>query len=129
MKRTQENKLNQGFKSRWMSIRTDCGINDWCVYCFFLSWSINVISMIYHGMIIASGIKVGPSLSKENFFICFNISPLKMIKNAFHFIIKALFVLKIFKFLFWIFRQVGKTAWLENGMIKLILKFMTSQLG
>ena len=32
-------------------------------------------------------------------FICFNESPLKMMKNAFYFILKALFVVKIFKFL------------------------------
>ena len=32
-------------------------------------------------------------------FICFNESTLKTIKNAFYFILKALFVLKIFKFL------------------------------
>ena len=35
-------------------------------------------------------------------------------KNAFYFILKALFVLKIFKFLSWPFGHVGKTAWLES---------------
>ena len=35
----------------------------------------------------------------KNFVICLIESPLKMMKNAFHFILKALFVLKIFKFL------------------------------
>ena len=44
-------------------------------------------------------IKVGLSPSKKVFFICFNDSPLKMMKNAFYFIFKALFLLKIFKFL------------------------------
>ena len=39
-------------------------------------------------------------------------SPLKVMKNAFYFILKALFVLKIFKFLWWLFGHVGKTAWL-----------------
>ena len=34
--------------------------------------------------------KVGP--------ICFNTNPLKMMKNAFYFNLKALFVLKVFKF-------------------------------
>ena len=43
--------------------------------------------------------KVGLSSSKKNFFICFNDGPSKMMKNAFHFILKVLFVLKIFKFL------------------------------
>ena len=35
-------------------------------------------------------------------------------KNAFYFILKALFVLRIFKFLSWLFGHVGKTAWLER---------------
>ena len=38
-------------------------------------------------------------LSKKKIVICFIESPLKMIKNAFYFILKALFVLKMFKFL------------------------------
>ena len=53
-------------------------------------------------------------LPKYFFFICFNESPSKMMKNAFYFILKALFVLKIFKFLSWIFEHVEKTAWLER---------------
>ena len=35
-------------------------------------------------------------------------NPLKMLKNAFYFTLKALFVLEIFKFLFWLFGHVGK---------------------
>ena len=41
-------------------------------------------------------------------------SPLKMMKNVFYLILKALFVLKIFKFLSWLFGHVEKTAWLER---------------
>ena len=44
-------------------------------------------------------VKVRFSLSKKNCFSHFNKSPLKMIKNAFYFILKALSVLKIFNFL------------------------------
>ena len=33
-----------------------------------------------------------------------------MMKNAFYFTLKALFVLKIFKFLSWLFDHVEKTA-------------------
>ena len=40
-------------------------------------------------------------------------SPLKIIKNAFYFILNVLFVLKIFKFLSWLFGHVEKTVWLE----------------
>ena len=43
--------------------------------------------------------KVALSPSKKNFVISFNDSPSKMMKNVFYFILKALFVLKIFKFL------------------------------
>ena len=35
-------------------------------------------------------------------------SALKMMKNAFYFTLKALFILKIFKFLFWFFGHVEK---------------------
>ena len=38
-------------------------------------------------------------LPKIFYFICFIESPLKMIKNAFYFILKAFLVLRIFKFL------------------------------
>ena len=52
-------------------------------------------------------LKVGPSPFKQ-FFFCFNESPLKMIKNAFYFILKALLVLKIFKLLSWLFGHINK---------------------
>ena len=39
----------------------------------------------------------------------------KMMKNAFYFILKAAFVLKIFKFLSCVFGHVEKTAWLERS--------------
>ena len=42
-------------------------------------------------------IKVGISHSEKK-IICFKDSPSKMIKNCFYFILKAIFVLKIFKF-------------------------------
>ena len=57
--------------------------------------------------------KVGLSSSNKTCFTCFNESLLKR-KNAFYFILKALFVLKIFKFLSWRFGNVKKTAWLER---------------
>ena len=46
----------------------------------------------------------------KNCFIYVNESLLKMVKNAFYFILKAFFVLKIFKFLSQLFGHVGKTA-------------------
>ena len=37
-----------------------------------------------------------------------------MMKNAFYFILKAFFILKIFKFLSGLFGDVEKTTWLEK---------------
>ena len=53
-------------------------------------------------------IKVAFSPSKKNYFISFNENPLKMIKKSSYFNIKALFVLKIFKFLSWLFGHMKK---------------------
>ena len=55
-------------------------------------------------------------------FICLNKTPLKMLENANYFIIKALFVLRIFKFL-------SISSCIKNGLIidRWISKFMTSQ--
>ena len=63
-----------------------------------------------------SYIKVRLSPFKTNCVNCFIETPLKMIKNAFYFILKALFGLKIFKFLSWLFGHghVEETAWLER---------------
>ena len=55
-----------------------------------------------------SKLKVGRSLSKKKCFICFNESPFKTIKNAF--ILKAYFVLTIFKLLACHFGHVKITA-------------------
>ena len=47
-------------------------------------------------------------LPKKNCFICFNLSPLKIKKNAFYFILKPLFVPKTLNFLFfWSHRKYG----------------------
>ena len=57
--------------------------------------------------------KVGLSPSKKKFFIGFKESTLKMMKNAFHLILKVLFVLKMFYFFSWPFDNVEK-----NPLIK-----------
>ena len=66
----------------------------------------NEVCLIMHAKILSrlewnhgSSFKVELSHSKKNFFICLNDSPSKLMKNTFYFIVKALFVLKIFKFL------------------------------
>ena len=63
---------------------------------------------------LSTSFKAGLSPSKKIFIICCNDSPSKMMKNAFYLILKALFVVKIFKFLSWLFYHVEKTAWLER---------------
>ena len=45
-------------------------------------------------------LKGGFSPSKKVVFICFSESPLKAMKTAFYFMLKALFILEIFQFLF-----------------------------
>ena len=58
-------------------------------------------------------VKSDSHISKK--FVIFLVeSPFKMMQNAFYFNLKALFVLKIFKFLPLRFGDVGKTAWLER---------------
>ena len=54
--------------------------------------------------------KVGLLRSPQKYFICFNESPLNVLENAFYFILKALFVLIIFKLLSWLFAHADKTA-------------------
>ena len=51
-------------------------------------------------------------------------SPLKVMKNAFYFTVKALIVVKVFKLLFWLFGHV------KNDLIRTIIsKFVTSRPG
>ena len=82
---------NQAVFSRWTNVRTNIWIS---------SKGEELLKSDSH-------------LPKKN-FICFNDTPSKMMKNAFYFILKALFVLKIFKYLSWLFGRVEKTTWLER---------------
>ena len=61
-----------------------------------------------------SSLKSNSHLSKKICFIYFIKSPLEMMKNGFYFILKALLVHKIFKFLSWLFGHTEKTAWLKR---------------
>ena len=59
-----------------------------------------IIDLVNHTQMLMCNPKVGLSFQKKNCFIRFNESHMKMMKNAFYFIIRnALFVLKIFNFL------------------------------
>ena len=54
--------------------------------------------------------KFGLSPSKKNCVIFLIGSPLRMMKTAFYFILKALFIFKIFKFLSRLSGHAGRTA-------------------
>ena len=58
--------------------------------------------------------KVVLSPSIQSYFIYFNESLLKMMKNDFYVILKAFFVLKIFQFLAGLFGHVEEAAPLER---------------
>ena len=59
-----------------------------------------------HGL--RNNLKSDSDHPKKFLFVDFNERPLKMMKNAFYFILKALFVLKIFKSLSWHFGSLEK---------------------
>ena len=71
----------------------------------FLKTFISVLLLKY----VLSYIKVGLSPSKKICIISLIESPLKMMENVFYFVLKGLFVLKIFKFLSQQFGHVEKT--------------------
>ena len=78
----------------------------------------------FHQMI---ALKVELSTFTNNCVISFIESPLKMMQNAF-FILRTLFVLKIFKFCLCLsFRSCRKRGLIRK--IRLTARFMTSQLG
>ena len=70
--------------------------------------------------------KLNSHLPKK-IIICFNERPLKMMKNVFYLVLKALFIFKIFKFLSWYFDYVEKCG--LSRKITLLSKFMTLQPG
>ena len=59
----------------------------------------NPVNIFHVSILNTDYLKVGLAPSKKHFSTSFNDSPSKMMKNAFYFILKALFVLKIFKYL------------------------------
>ena len=76
---------------------------------------------------ISNCLKADSHLPKRFCVICLIESPLKVMKNAFYFILKTLFVLKISLSFFTTFWSCRKNGWIRK--ISLTLKFMTSQPG
>ena len=59
-------------------------------------------------------LKLGLSPSEKICVVWFVESHVKMMKNVFYFILKAVFDLKIYKILSWLFGHVEKTSWLAR---------------
>ena len=85
----------------------------WVIKSAFETLLIHVYSYIYMSNF-DHWLKVGFSPSKKKILMFFNESSLKMMKNAFYFIWKALFVLKMLTFLCWLFPLLEKTVCLER---------------
>ena len=83
-------------------------------FCLTLLFCKKVLNNVPGKVRLVYSLKVEVPPSKKNYVICFNEKPLKITKNAFYLTLKALVVLKIFKFLSRIFGHVEKMARLER---------------
>ena len=85
----------------------------WCywggIYVFLKRIFVSQVFRFYIFLFCLILFKVGLSPSKKICVIYVTESPLKTMKNAFYFILKAFFVIKIFMFLSWLFGHVGKS--------------------
>ena len=99
------------YSSTWHNCATSCQKQDWCSnlgtvnknVCHSYSWILT---------------------SQKNSFISFNERTLKVMKNAFYFIlIKDFFVLKILKFLSWLFGHVEKSTRLKRYKVKACVRY------
>ena len=88
-----------------------------------------IISKLSYSTHHISNLKSDSHLPKKICVICFIESPLKMIKNTFYFMLKALFVLEIFKFLAWLFSHVAKTVDKKDKVncLRLLFKVITKR--
>ena len=99
---------------------------------------ITVVCLSFNLSVCQSSIFLKGGLSGLTQFLTIE-SPLKMMKNAFYFTSKSFFVLKMFKFLSWLFGQVAKrlewkdkvdfkflnvTAWLTNNRNTQIAQYL-----
>ena len=79
-----------------------------CLYFLYIFFILSLYSL--YTLFEASSASSRTLTFQKKFFICFNDSLSKMIKNAFCFILKVIFVLKILKFLSSLFVHVEKTV-------------------
>ena len=97
--------------------------------CFIFFCQYKKVSQIFNCRVVYffPWFKVGLSPSKKICVTCFIEIPLKMMKNAFYFILKALLVLKIFQVFVLTFWSCRENVLIRR--IRLTSKFMTSQPG
>ena len=86
-----------------------------CVYWIFFR-SFDLLCLFLFFILLRFDLKSGSHLSKKKKKIRYLLhwKPFKNDEECFYFFLKALFVLKIFKFLPWLFSHVEKTDWLER---------------
>ena len=72
----------------------------------------NICPSIHFLVLFELVFKAGHSSFKKVAFICFDESPLKILKNATYFMLKTLLVLETFTILLWLFGYVEK--WLDK---------------
>ena len=81
-------------------IPKNCKAENW-IFCSFSSSRPRITGTL-------NLLKIGLSSSKKVIFVRFNDRPLKMMKNVFYFMLKALLFLEIYTFLSWLFGNVDK---------------------
>ena len=80
-----------------------------CLFICSFQFQHNLLTVLYF--------KVGLSPSKQNCFVCFKESPLKMMNNTFYFTLKVLSVVKIFKFFSWLFWSYRKSSLIRKARL------------
>ena len=74
-------------------------------------WPFKVFMKLHKSLLLIANLVKGAALGLGQFLATESLW--KLMKDAFYFVLKALFVLKIFKFLSWLFGHVQKTVWFE----------------
>ena len=77
-------------------------------------WIVPLKKMVNFPNFCKTWFKAGILPPKNLGVFCFNEIPLEMMRIAFYFNLKPLFVFKILKFLFWLFWSCRKTTWYES---------------
>ena len=91
--------------NHYYTSHSDRSMKNWYYQCLLNKTVSHCFKVIHSRLFIVFQSLVKVALSGLRQFLATE-KPLKMIKNAFYFTLKALFVLKLFKFLSWLFGHV-----------------------